>query len=218
KNLKINVDAQNLNLALNSFLFAKDNAISLESAKVSKPIITFEDFTNKLKLNAKDFDLTVNKFTNKGEIFGINSINLSKPNLVFENTANNLKINTKNIDLKIKNISNKNNILKVEKTDLNNPHISIILPKTETKNLEKENKTESIKVVENDKKENNKTKLNIGPVNIKNAVLDFEDKNLPIPFKTTVTKLNGKVSEIKNTKLGKTNLEVNGVVDNYGVA
>ena len=69
--------------------------------------IDFEDFTNKLKLNAKDFDLTVNKFTNKGEIFGINSINLIEPNLVFENTANNLKINTKNIDLKIKNISNK---------------------------------------------------------------------------------------------------------------
>ncbi|MFY4845310.1 DUF748 domain-containing protein, partial [Aliarcobacter butzleri] len=45
-----------------------------------------------------------------------------------------------------------------------------------------------------------------------------EDKNLPIPFKTTVTKLNGKISEIKNTKLGKTNLEVNGVVDNYGIA
>lgn len=218
KNLKINVDAQNLNLALNSFLFAKDNTISLESAKISKPIITFEDFTNKLKLNAKDFDLTINKFTNKGEIFGINSINLIEPNLVFENTSNNLKINTKNIDLKIKNISNKNNIFKVEKTDLNNPHISIVLPKTETKNLEKENKTESIKVVQTDKKENNKTKLNIGPVNIKNAILDFEDKNLPIPFKTTVTKLNGKISEIKNTKLGKTNLEVNGVVDNYGVA
>ena len=30
--------------------------------------------------------------------------------------------------------------------------------------------------------------------------------------------MNGKISEIKNTKLGKTNLEVNGVVDNYGVA
>uniref|UniRef100_UPI0012F97EE0 DUF748 domain-containing protein n=1 Tax=Aliarcobacter butzleri TaxID=28197 RepID=UPI0012F97EE0 len=146
------------------------------------------------------------------------TIHIIEPKLVIENNTNNYKSNTKNIDLKIKNISNKNNIFKVEKTDLNNPHISIVLPKTETKNLEKENKTESIKVVQTDKKESNKTKLNIGPVNIKNAVLDFEDKNLPIPFKTTVTKLNGKISEIKNTKFGKTNLEVNGVVDNYGVA
>ncbi|MCT7908966.1 DUF748 domain-containing protein [Arcobacter lacus] len=218
KNLKINVDTQNINLALNSFLFAKDNTISLESAKVSKPTIIFEDFTNNLKINAKNLDLTVNKFKNRAEVFDISSINLIEPNLVFENKSNNLKIDTKNINLKIKNISNKNNIFKVEKTDLNNPHISIILPKTEIKDLKNEEKTETIKVSQNDKNKDNKTKLNIGPVNIKNAILDFEDKNLPIPFKTTVTKLNGKISEIRNTKLGKTNLEVNGVVDNYGVA
>ena len=48
--------------------------------------------------------------------------------------------------------------------------------------------------------------------------LDFEDKNLPIPFKTTISKLTGEVSAVKNRANSTSNLEINGVVDNYGVA
>ncbi len=70
----------------------------------------------------------------------------------------------------------------------------------------------------NNKQSNNQTKLNIGPININNAIFSFEDKNLPIPFVTKVTSLNGKVSDIKNSNSSKTNLEVNGVVDKYGIA
>jgi len=67
--------------------------------------------------------------------------------------------------------------------------------------------------------ENKKTKrVNFGPINIKNMTLDFEDKNLPIPFKTTISKLTGEVSAVKNRANSTSNLEINGVVDNYGVA
>ena len=41
---------------------------------------------------------------------------------------------------------------------------------------------------------------------------------MPLPFKTTITKLNGKISEFKNTKSSTTNLQLKGVVDEYGVA
>ncbi len=62
----------------------------------------------------------------------------------------------------------------------------------------------------------NKFRLNLGPVNIKNLTLDFEDKNLPIPFKTTVSKLNGEISEIKNKEQSVSQLEIKGEVDQYG--
>ena len=48
--------------------------------------------------------------------------------------------------------------------------------------------------------------------------LDFEDRNLAIPFKTTISKLKGAVSAVKNRADSTSNLEINGVVDNYGVA
>lgn len=48
--------------------------------------------------------------------------------------------------------------------------------------------------------------------------LDFEDKNLAIPFKTTISKLKGEISEIKNKNKSSSELEINGIVDEYGVA
>ncbi|MBF7071777.1 hypothetical protein, partial [Aliarcobacter butzleri] len=65
-----------------------------------------EDFTNKLKLNAKDFDLTVNKFTNKGEIFGIK--------FYFEDFTNKLKLNAKDFDLTVNKFTNKGEIFGIK--------------------------------------------------------------------------------------------------------
>ena len=82
----------------------------------------------------------------------------------------------------------------------------------------KKDEKEVTKKATNNKESSSKTKLNIGPVNINNASFTFEDKNLPLPFKTTVSKLNGKISEVKSNKSSRTNLKVDGVVDKYGVA
>lgn len=221
KSSNINIDSKNINLALDNFLLDANNNLSLNSIKLSKPTVILEDLTNNLKIDAKDLDLTINKFTNKGIDISLASVNLKEPNLTFENRASNLKIDTKNIDLKVKNLSNKNNIFKIEKIDLNNPIVSIALQKTTTSNIQNSENIEDIKVVENNQqnsKSDEKTILDIGPININNATFNFEDKNLPIAFKTTVTKLNGKVSNINNTKASKTNLDVKGVIDDYGVA
>ena len=76
----------------------------------------------------------------------------------------------------------------------------------------KKDEKEVTKKATNSKESSSKTKLNIGPVNINNASFTFEDKNLPLPFKTTVSKLNGKISEVKSNKSGfkieKTNLSL----------
>ena len=86
-------------------------------------------------------------------------------------------------------------------------HISILLPKKQSINTTEEKKDESIvtsnensKNIDNqqNKEEKNNSVLNLGPVDIKNLTLDFEDENLPIPFKTTISKLNGQASEVKN--------------------
>ena len=105
-----------------------------------------------------------------------------------------------------------------EKADLNQPNITVTLPKT--KEVKKETKETVVQKTQNNSKNSTtaQTKIDIGPVNINNAIFSFEDKNLPLPFKTTITKLNGKMSEFKNTKAGTTDLKVDGIVDKYGVA
>ena len=154
----------------------------------------------------------------KKDVVTIGQILLKEPKIDIINMESKLKIEAKDINLDLNKLVNKENLFKIEKTNLNNPHISIILPKSiQTKD---EIEKSDLKKKESDKEvENKKTKrVNLGPINIKNMTLDFEDKNLPIPFKTTISKLTGEVSAVKNRANSTSNLEINGVVDNYGVA
>lgn len=221
---KMKLQTSNINLNVNSFLLDKDN-ISIKEIKLLKSSINVSDKTNNIELQAKDIQLNVNNLVNKKDDLSINSIKLLEPNLEFLNTSDKTKILAKNLDLEIKKISNSKAGFKIEKTNLNKPNISVVLAKKDVvKENEKPTKEEGKvvqkeqKVVENKKETPSKTKINVGPVNITNGIFSFEDKNLPLPFKTTVTKLNGKISEFKNTKSSTTNLEVKGVVDEYGVA
>lgn len=212
-----------INLNVNSFLLDKEN-ISIKEIKLLKSSINMSDKINNIELQAKDIQLNVNNLINKKDDLSINSIKLLEPNFEFLNTSDKTKILAKNLDLEIKKISNTKAGFKIEKTNLNKPNISVVLAKKDAvKENEKPIKEEEIpqkeqKVVENKKETPSKTKINVGPVNITNGIFSFEDKNLPLPFKTTVTKLNGKISEFKNTRSSTTNLEVKGVVDEYGVA
>ncbi|QKF73327.1 DUF748 domain-containing membrane protein [Aliarcobacter faecis] len=211
-NNKLSINTKDINLASKNLLISKDTNISLESLKLTKPTINLLDNQNNLKIDAKNFSLDLNNFKfNKGNII-LGSIKLLEPELQILNTQSNLKIDAKNIDLALKKLISKENFFRIEKTDLLNPHISIVLPKNDSIHT---NKIEENQVV---KKEENKFRLNLGPVDIKNLTLDFEDKNLPIPFKTTISKLNGQVSEIKNKEESTSQLEIKGVVDEYGVA
>lgn len=221
---KMNIQTSNINLAVNSFLLDKDN-ISIKDIKL-KSSINMSDKTNNIELQAKDIQLDVINLINKKDDLSINSIKLLEPNLEFLNASDKTKILAKNLNLEIKKISNTKAGFKIEKANLNKPNISVVLAKKDVvkenekpiKEEEKVVQKEQKKVVENKKATPSQTKINVGPVNITNGIFSFEDKNLPLPFKTTVTKLNGKVSEFKNTKSSTTNLELKGVVDEYGVA
>ena len=223
---KLLISSKNANINLDK-LKLKDEILDINSTilKVSNLDI---NKTNDLELKAKDIKLQINDFINKKDNLSINSIKLLEPNLNFLNTNDKTQIEAKNIDLEIKKLSNTKDGFKIEKTELNKPNISVILAKkdaTKTVKNEENIKVEDKSILKETKSTKTKketkqtqTKLNIGPVNITNGIFSFQDKNLPIPFKTTVSKLHGKISEFKNSESSTTNLEVKGVVDEYGVA
>ncbi|MDZ7819875.1 MAG: DUF748 domain-containing protein, partial [Aliarcobacter sp.] len=211
---KMSVQTSNINLGLNTFEM-NDSDISLKNIKLAKPSINFLDKTNNIKIDAQNIELYVNDLTKVKDTIAINSIKLLEPKLDFLDTSSNTLIQAKNLDLIIKKLSNNSAGFKIQKTDLNNPNITVTLPKN------KETKKEVVvQKTQNSSKGSStpQTKIDIGPVNINNAVFSFEDKNLPLPFKTTVSKLNGKISEFKNTKSSTSDLKVDGIVDKYGVA
>lgn len=223
---KLSVNTKNINLTSKDLSISKDGNIALGSLKLSKPTINILDAKNNLKIDARNLSLDVNKFNLNKRNISLNSIKLIEPNLEFLNTDTNLKINAKNINLTLKKLLSKENFLRIQKTDLLNPHISIFLPKKQSTNTAEEKKDENIvtsnensKNIDNlQNKEEKNSILNLGPVDIKNLTLDFEDKNLPIPFKTTISNLNGQVSEVKNKEKSVSQLDIKGVVDEYGVA
>ena len=218
KNNNISLSSKNSNLKVNNFLLDKQNNISINKSELYDTNVNFFDSNSSFDINTKKTNLKISNFNLKKDVITIGQILLKEPKIDILNMESKLKIEAKNINLDLKKLISKENFFKIEKTNLNNPHISIILPKNIQTKGEIENS--DLTKQEADKKvENKKTKrVNFGPINIKNMTLDFEDKNLPIPFKTTISKLNGEVSAVKNRANSTSNLEINGVVDNYGVA
>ena len=218
KNSNISLSSKNSNLKLNNFLLDKEKNISINQIELYDTNVNFFDSNSSFDISTKKTNLKISNFNLKKDVITIGQILLKEPKIDILNMESKLKIEAKNINLDLKKLISKENFFKIEKTNLNNPHISIILPKNIQTKGEIENS--DLTKQEADKKvENKKTKrVNFGPINIKNMTLDFEDKNLPIPFKTTISKLKGAVSAVKNRADSTSNLEINGVVDNYGVA
>ena len=218
KNSNISLSSKNSNLKLNNFLLDKEKNISINQIELYDTNVNFFDSNSSFDINTKKTNLKISNFNLKKDVITIGQILLKEPKIDILNMESKLKIEAKNINLDLKKLISKENFFKIEKTNLNNPHISIILPKNIQTKGEIENsdltKQEADKKVENKKT----TRLNLGPINIKNMTLDFEDRNLAIPFKTTISKLKGAVSAVKNRADSTSNLEINGVVDDYGVA
>ena len=218
KNSNISLSSKNSNLKLNNFLLDKEKNISINQIELYDTNVNFFDSNSSFDINTKKTNLKISNFSLKKDAIVIGQILLKEPKIDILNMESKLKIEAKDINLDLNKLVSKENFFKIEKTNLNNPHISIILPKNSQAKGEIENS--DLTKQEADKKvENKKTKrVNFGPINIKNMTLDFEDKNLPIPFKTTISKLKGAVSAVKNRADSTSNLEINGVVDDYGVA
>lgn len=213
---KLSLDVKNTNIDLNSLAFDSNSNLNISKIVLSKPSLDMLDSKNSLKFLANDIDLDINSFKLKNSDIFLGEIKLLNPNMNFVNLDSNMKIDTKNIDLSLQKVISKTNFFKIEKSVLKDPYISIALAKS--KNNQAENKSEvkkEISTKENEVKSD--FRFNLGPVDIKNLTLDFEDNNLYPPFKTTISKLNGAISEVKS-KNQSSQLEINGVVDKYASA
>ncbi|WP_418185662.1 DUF748 domain-containing protein [Aliarcobacter vitoriensis] len=213
-NSKLSVSSKNINLKTNIFLFDKNQNISLKNSELSKTDINLFDASSNIQIDTNNSNLKLSNLNYKKDTLVIGEMQYKDPNIKMNNLESNLKIEAKNIDLNLKKIISKNTFFKIEKTALQNPHISIILPKKTQTKIEQNKEDDKGANIE----DKNPFRFVLGPVDIKNMTFDFEDKNLPIPFKTTISKLNGTVSEVKNKANSTSNLEVKGVVDEYGIA
>ena len=210
KKNRTSIAIKKANLDVNKMQINNSN-IYINSAKLLKPSIVLENKKDNTIVKADNLEVYINKLSQKKGKLGINSIRVYEPKASVYNTKEKTKIFASNLDLSISKISNSKRGLKVVKTTLTNPKISVILPKKPASK-----KAPVKKVAKKSTNKKDSAKLNIGPINIKNASLVFEDKNLPIPFKTQITKLNGTISEFRTNKNSTSKLNVKGIVDKYG--
>lgn len=212
---KMRVTTKNIDIVVkNSIVNNKD--INVESLNLKNINVNIKDKTD-IKLNNINVALKDISYINN-EV-KISNTKLSTKNIQIDDKLSKTNINAKNIDVHINNLLQNNKVLKLSSIDLNKPIASIVLGKKEQQKAEdkKENKTKVNTKKPTDKKSSSKAiNLDIGPVNIKNAQLSFQDKNLPIPFKTNITKLNGKISELKSNSSKPSKLKVEGKIDKYG--
>ena len=203
----LELDMNKINGNINSFLLNKDD-ISIKTVNIKQGVLKLRDNKNKLNIDSEQTEVNINKIKQNKDLLSLESLRIYNPNILLINKKDKTNIIAKNIDISVTNISNSKNGLKVSKANISKPNISVILEKNTSK--------AEIKEVVEKKKDEKSAKLNIGPININDATLSFEDKNLPLPFKTIISKLNGKVSKLDTTIDSTSRLKVNGIVDKYG--
>ncbi len=211
KKSKMNITTKSLNLsALNTTL--KDEKLNIKTIRLAKPSIYFVDNKNDQNIVARNISLKLNDLiSNKGAI-SISSLNLYNPNTNIKDKKAKTDILAKNININVNKISFANNNLKVQSSDINKPYVSITLGKKE-KSQDKKVEEETVKKAS---KEKSDFKFDVGPVKIKNMKMTFEDKNLPIPFKTNINELQGSFSRLNSSNSKPTKLQLEGKVDKYG--
>ncbi|MGM0518454.1 MAG: DUF748 domain-containing protein [Campylobacterota bacterium] len=193
-------------------IYLNNQNIDIEKLQLSKPSFKLENQKTNSLIKAENIDIFANKITKNEKLIKVDQVKLNEPALSIYNSKDKTKINTSNINIIVNNIKRYDNgLLSVGNTNIKNPKIEIsLLRKTQSKTEPETKKSVA--------KKEDSPKFDIGTVSINNAQLQFEDENLPIPFKTTISKLNGEISKFDTTKASKTDLKVNGVVNKYGIA
>lgn len=189
-------------------------SVSLDSFALKNSNFKYDDLKNKSKMEAKNISVLLDKMSIINDNIKIKESTLGTKSFKLNDKSAKTNVKAKNIELKLYNLLKDNKQLKLSSVSMNNPIASVILDK------KPKIKTTDKKV---DKKPKKSTKsneaslaLDIGPVKINNARLTFQDKNLAVPFKSDITRLNGSFSEL-NTKSSKpTKLKLEGKIDRYG--
>ena len=207
---KMSVKTKNINININETTI-DDKDIKVKSLDLNKTNVSLKDKTD---IKIDDINVALKNISYLNNEVKIANSKFSTKNIKINDKENKTNINANNINIKVLNLLQNNKVLKLSSIDLNKPIASVTLGKK--KSLKKEEINKSTKKPENTKKSNKSMKLDIGPVNIKNAQLTFQDKNLPIPFKTNISNLNGKISELKSNSSKPSKLKVEGKIDKYG--
>lgn len=113
--------------------------------------------------------------------------------------------------------NSKENRLDIKSIDINEPYSYVHINKKSELNL-----TQLAKPQPESKKEqkaptvSNPIHITLGPVNVKNGSMTFEDETLPIPFKLDNKKLNGYFSHFNTQGTKPSDLKLEGEVGQYG--
>lgn len=213
KKNRTTIKSNDIKLNLDDLSLIK-NHITLHKATLNIHRFNLNDKQNKKTLSSNKFSLFIEDVSKKENEIKLNKLTIKQPFARINNP--NANIITKNLNLNVYDILNKDNYLQVKKSLLSRPKISI----TVKKKPEKQKKEEQKKAKEKNNATSQTTKsnmnLNIGPFNISKANIIFEDKNLPIPFKTNISQLNGNFSELITKSSKPTKLHLEGQVDQYG--
>ncbi|RXJ66338.1 hypothetical protein CRV08_13495 [Halarcobacter ebronensis] len=206
----INVKNIDLNASENSFI---DSVVLINKLSLNKPDLLLVDNKNNRKIDAKDIKIVVNKILNSNGNTKIEKVEFLEPFVSLKDENNKTDVLAKNIDVLVNKIEYKDNTLKIDNSLVNKPYFAITLgkqnPKEVTKNEEK-------KEAKSEEKSNGNFQFDVGPLKIKEMRMTFQDKNLPIPFRTNITKLNGEFSKLNSNSSEPTELSLEGEVDKYG--
>ena len=203
----INIQGKNLSLI--------DTNINLEEIILKNKSFDLNDIKNRLAINTYKNSFKVNNITINDKQKTIKKVNI-KSTLNLNNKQSKTNIKAKNIDLVVNKISHTNNELKIVSSTLNKPFVSIILGKQKVKKEDSKKDATKTTTTKAEQKAKNDFSFDIGPFKIKNAQMVFQDKNLPIPFKTTISSLHGDFSRLHSSSSKPTKLQLEGKVDKYG--
>ena len=212
KENQLNIDTNKTIISIIDSSFIENN-LNIKTLSLKEPLISLIDKKNNQTIDANELGINIDNISYKDEALNINRLSLKEPLISLIDKKNNQTIKAKNIDINIDKIYQKNNQLKILKSLIDKPNISITLGKNTNNKKIKDKQTQN-KTTK--KAENNSFKFNIGPVKINDMKMTFEDKNLPIEFKTNITELNGEFSRLNSNSSKPTKLNLEGKVDKYG--
>lgn len=115
------------------------------------------------------------------------------------------------------------NKIKIKNIDIYKPYARMKIDEKKVTNLDglvvktKQNSESKEKPVVK-KKAENPFPVFISRLNFKDGTGEFSDLSLPLPFKTDIHSLNGKILAVGNIAEIKSSVDIDGVVDEYGLA
>ena len=184
--------------------------VDLNSFAINNSYFSYDDLKNKTTVDAKNINVLLKKLSIVNDNITIDESTVGTKNIKINNNSDNTKIEAKNIEINLHKFLKDKDKIKLSSVDIPDSYTSIVLGKSEN------GKEKAVKEEINTNNEKSNTYLDIGPINIKNGQLLFEDRTLKAPFKTNITKLNGNLSELNSKSSKPTQLKLIGKIDEYG--